>query len=115
MGGRMASILLAEENIKRVEGLVFYGFPLHAVGRPSVNRADHLKLIKQPMLFLSGTRDIMGDVKLMKKVCKKLGSKAKLVHLKGADHSFKVLKSGPISYEEVISEVGMKTVNFIKH
>jgi predicted alpha/beta-hydrolase family hydrolase len=37
-----------------VRGLAFVGFPLHPAGQPSTSRADHLKRVEIPMLFLQG-------------------------------------------------------------
>src|SRR5215469_5282673 len=47
-GGRMTSQYLAENPRPAVKGIVFYGFPLHPPGKPSVDRAEHLKKIKIP-------------------------------------------------------------------
>lgn len=90
-GGRMASQRLAKHCPSFVKGLVFYGFPLHAPGRPSVDRAAHLKLISIPMLFLQGTRDALAELTLIETVCSTLPS-ATLIRFEGADHSFKVSK-----------------------
>lgn len=90
-GGRMTSMADAEESLG-VSGLVFYGFPLHPSKKPSVDRADHLNDVSVPMLFLSGTRDDLADLDLLKPVCKRIGKKARLEVVEGADHSFKVLK-----------------------
>jgi hypothetical protein len=92
-GGRMTSQAESEEFLG-VEGLVFYGFPLHAPGRDGVERADHLNQVKIPMLFLQGTRDALANIALMKKVCKEL-KKSKLEIIDGGDHSFKVPKTDP--------------------
>jgi predicted alpha/beta-hydrolase family hydrolase len=87
-GGRMSSQYLAENNDAKVEGIIFYGFPLHALHKPSTERAEHLKRVKQPMLFLQGTRDALAEWSSIQEVCSSL-AKAKLVKLEGADHSFK--------------------------
>src|SRR5258708_23175963 len=39
---RMTSQAQAKALLKGVEGLAFFGFPLHASGKPSSDRADHL-------------------------------------------------------------------------
>lgn len=90
-GGRMSSQMISANPDENVKGLIFYGFPLHQPGKPSTERADHLKAIKIPMLFLQGTRDALATIDLIGKVCKPL-KKAKLVKLEGADHSFKAGK-----------------------
>ncbi len=56
-GGRMTSQYLSKQESHTVNGIVFVGFPLHPSGKPSVERAEHLKDVKAPMLFLQGTRD----------------------------------------------------------
>jgi uncharacterized protein len=56
-GGRMTSQAQAESPLPGVRGLAFLGFPLHAAGRPSEERAKHLFEVEIPMLFLQGTRE----------------------------------------------------------
>lgn len=90
-GGRMSSQYLAANPDAAVSGIIFFGFPLHQAGNPSTERADHLKQIKVPMLFLQGTKDALATWELIEKVCKPL-KKAKLVKIEGADHSFKAGK-----------------------
>ena len=92
MGGRMTSMVAAEDSLLRVKGLVFFGFPLHAPGQPSIERAAHLKAVQVPMLFLQGTRDSLADIKLIKRVADGLPG-ATLVMFEGADHSFKAGKN----------------------
>jgi len=94
-GGRMTSQAQAESPLQGVRGLVFFGFPLHAAGKPSSERADHLSRVKVPMLFLQGTRDTLADLALLTPVVKKLGTRATLEIVADADHSFHVpAKSG---------------------
>lgn len=95
-GGRMSSHYLSKTCPPFVRGIVFYGFPLHAAGAPSVARAEHLSAVKIPMLFLQGTRDALAELSLIKQVCNKLPS-AILVTFEGADHSFKIGKREIIS------------------
>lgn len=90
-GGRMSSQYLAKFAPEFIKGIAFYGFPLHAAGNPSIERADHLKDVKVPMLFLQGTRDSLADWELINQVTNRL-PKATLVKIEGADHSFKVAK-----------------------
>jgi uncharacterized protein len=95
-GGRMSSQFLATHPDAGVKGIIFYGFPLHASGKPSIDRADHLKEVKVPMLFLQGTKDTLAQWDLIESVCASL-KKAKLVKLEGADHSFKAGKQDTMS------------------
>lgn len=90
-GGRMTSQRVAKECPAFLNGIVFFGFPLHAIGNPGIERAGHLKDVKVPMLFLQGSKDKLADIELMKNVVKKL-KHSQLVQFDGADHSFKVSK-----------------------
>jgi uncharacterized protein len=89
-GGRMTSQAQAASPLPGVRGLVFLGFPLHAPGQPSDERATHLFDVKVPMLFLQGTRDEFAELGLLKKLVGKLGERATLKLFDDADHSFHV-------------------------
>ena len=95
-GGRMSSQFLAAHPDPSVKGIIFYGFPLHPSGKPSTERAEHLKELKIPMLFLQGSKDTLATWALISKVCESL-RKATLVKLEGADHSFKAGKKDVMS------------------
>ncbi|HYF38638.1 MAG TPA: alpha/beta family hydrolase [Gemmatimonadales bacterium] len=90
LGGRMTSSAAAAAPLERVLGLAFLGFPLHPPGQPATSRADHLQQVKVPMLFLQGTRDTFARLDLITDVCQRLGARATLRVLEGADHSFAV-------------------------
>ena len=104
-GGRMTSQAQAKAPLAGVKGLAFFGFPLHAAGKPSSDRAAHLSDVKIPMLFLQGTRDALAELDLLKPVVKGLGKRATLHLTEGADHSFHVLKSSGRSDREVLAEI----------
>jgi hypothetical protein len=78
-----------------VKGIIFYGFPLHPAGKPSTERAAHLKDVKVALLFLQGTRDALATWNLIESVCSSLPL-AELVKIEGADHSFKAGKTNTI-------------------
>jgi uncharacterized protein len=89
-GGRMTSQAQAIEPLAGVRGLVFLGFPLHAAGKPSDERAAHLAGVRVPMLFLQGTRDDLAQLDLLRPVVDRLGKRATLETFEDADHSFHV-------------------------
>lgn len=95
-GGRMSSQYLSTHPDIKVKGLIFYGFPLHPAGKPSTDRAEHLKEVKVPMLFLQGSKDTLATWDMIEQVCASL-KKAKLVKFEGADHSFKAGKKDIMS------------------
>ena len=97
-GGRMSSQYLSANPESPVKGIIFYGFPLHAAGKPSIEKAEHLKNVKIPMLFLQGSRDALATFDLIESVCSSLKN-ATLVKIEGADHSF---KAGKINTIEIL-------------
>jgi uncharacterized protein len=104
-GGRMTSQAQAGAPLIGVRGIAFLGFPLHAAGKPSSERAAHLADVHIPMLFLQGTRDSLADVKLIEGVVNRLGSSATLHLVQGADHSFHVLVRSGRNDGEVMREI----------
>jgi len=111
-GGRMTSTAASEGESKKmtddVKGIVFFGFPLHAPGKATNERAEHLYKVKQQMLFLQGSRDSLASLDLLKPVCKRLGKKAELFIIEGADHSFHVPKANKLNDNEVINLMCVK-------
>jgi len=94
-GGRMTSQAQAGDPLPGVRGLIFLGFPLHPARKPGIERADHLANVRVPMLFVTGTRDALAELDLLRPVVASLGSHAKIHLVDQADHSFKVAaKSG---------------------
>jgi predicted alpha/beta-hydrolase family hydrolase len=89
-GGRMSSQAQAEAPLPAVQGLAFLGFPLHPAGRPGTARAEHLARVALPMLFVQGTRDALAERPLLQAVLARLGSRADIEWVEGADHSFHV-------------------------
>jgi predicted alpha/beta-hydrolase family hydrolase len=89
-GARMTSQAQAKAPLDGVRGLVFFAFPLHPAGKPGTERADHLKDVGVPMLFLQGTKDTLAELDLLQPVVSDLGARATLVLAEDADHSFHV-------------------------
>ena len=105
MGGRMTSLAASEQKLEAVRGLIFFGFPLHPPKRPSIKRAEHLQLVKLPILFLQGTRDDLADLTLLRPICESLGPQTTLHIIEGADHSFHVLKRSGKTDSQVLAEL----------
>ena len=99
-GGRMTSQAQAETPLPGVRGLAFLVFPLHPAGKPGIERAEHLSRVQVPMLFVSGERDALAELGLLRPVVADLGERATLHLVANADHSFKVAaKSGRTAAE----------------
>jgi predicted alpha/beta-hydrolase family hydrolase len=104
-GGRMTSGAQAKDPLPDVRGLVFFAFPLHTAGKPGVERARHLDDVKLPMLFLSGSRDPLAELDLLKPTVRALGKRATLALIEDADHSFHVPAKTGRKDPEVLAEI----------
>jgi uncharacterized protein len=101
----MTSTAASQQALPGVHGIVFFGFPLHAPGKPSQDRAGHLSDVHLPMLFLQGSRDPLADLTLLRPVCDRLQGAGKLHVIEGADHGFHVPKRSGQSDEAVMAEL----------
>ena len=111
-GGRMSSHLLADNPMLSVHGLVYYGFPLHAPGRDSMDRAAHLAAIEKPQLFIQGTRDKLAKYEMISQVVASQ-QHAEMVTIDEGDHSFKVPKRTGLGYHDVIQLLASKTNEWV--
>ena len=87
-------------------GLILCSFPLHPPKKPGTQRAAHLAAIRQPVLFLSGTRDDMAHAELLTTVVADMPS-ARIHWLETANHAYGVLKrtrTNPLSVVEEMSQ-----------
>jgi uncharacterized protein len=89
MGGRIASQVAAQQ-VAGITGLVYLGYPLHPPGKPEQRRDRHLPEIKEPMLFVQGTRDQFGTADEIRALLPGLNPRATLFEVQDGDHSFKV-------------------------
>ena len=102
-GGRMTSQAQAAQPLDGVRGLAFLGFPLHAPGKPSEERGEHLAHVHVPMLFLQGSRDDFAQLRLLRPLTVRLGATLRL--FEGADHSFHVPARSGRSDADVMGEL----------
>jgi predicted alpha/beta-hydrolase family hydrolase len=96
MGGRMMSILLAEEHALPAAAAVYLGYPLHPPGRPTSLRTAHLSQIGVAQLFVSGSRDPLGRIDLFETTVDGLGRRARLHRVEGGDHSLSTSRKEPL-------------------
>lgn len=111
-GGRMTSQAQTAKPLPDVRGLAFVGFPLHPAKKPSIERAMHLTDVAVPMLFMQGTRDDLADLTLLEPIVEKLGTRATLKKIAGADHSFHVLARSGRNDREVMEELAEKIASW---
>ena len=113
MGGRMTSLAASKGPLSTIQGIVFFGFPLHPAQKPGVERGEHLKDLDVPLLFLQGPRDKLARLDLLEPVCRDLGQRATLHLVEGADHGFHVLKRSGRTDDEVQEELADATRSWI--
>lgn len=111
-GGRMSSTAASEAPLAGVRGIVFFGFPLHAPGKESAARAEHLGAVSVPMLFLQGTRDRLAEIGLVTDVADRLDN-AEIAVFDDADHSFHVPKSSGRTDGEVMAAMLDRVADWI--
>jgi len=109
-GGRMSSHVAEQLDNGSVAGLIYYGFPLHAPGKPDIKRASHLVNIDIPMLFLQGSNDNLADQALLNQVTEEL-DQTTVKYYEHADHSFKRPKK--ITKESLIPQLAKDTSEWI--
>lgn len=114
LGGRIAS-QVASRGVKDLSGLVFLGYPLHPPGKPEQLRAEHLPLIRKPMLFVQGSRDPFGTPDELLPLARGLKPPAELYVIEGGDHSFKVPKSAPVSQDQVYERARDEIARWIRN
>lgn len=87
MGGRVATHLAAAGDACR--GVVCYGYPLLPAGKVLPRDTAHLDAVGVPLLFLSGSRDRLAPLDLLRPVVARLPL-ARLRVMEGGDHSLGV-------------------------
>ncbi len=121
MGGRMSSLLLAENALRDesdrlpILGSACLGFPFHAPGKDPKDRLDHMAELTEPFLIVQGTRDAMGT---QEEVCgyvkdKRVNKSIQLQWLEDGNHDLKPrIKSG-FSHQEHIDNAIELVTEFI--
>ena len=111
MGGRMASRVAAAGE--PTDGLLFLGYPLHPAGKPEQLRSAHLARIRAPMLFLTGTRDALCRLDLLRGAL--VGIPNATVHVvEDGDHSFAVRRRSGRDATAVLDELVDATVTWLR-
>ena len=113
MGGRIATQVAAADASLPVAGLVLLGYPLHPPGRPDRLRDAHLPLVRRPMLFVQGTRDLFGTPDELAPILARLAPVPLVYAVQSGDHSFKLQKRDPVRQAEVFRSVQQAIVGWI--
>jgi uncharacterized protein len=87
LGARVGCHLALEEKVVAV---VCLGYPLCAGGDASKMRAEVLRALSTPILFVQGTRDRLCPLPLLESVRKEMKAVNELYVVEGGDHSLMV-------------------------
>lgn len=114
MGGRMASMLAAEDSIGRVsvQGVIALGYPFHPPGKPEKTRTEHLVNLSVHMLICQGTRDPFGKPEEVAGY--QLADGIRMHWLESGDHDFKPLKRSGLTQASLITEAAEQISRFIQ-
>ena len=113
MGGRMASILAAQDQVsEQLKGVLAIGYPFHPQGKPEKLRTDHLPAINVPMLIEQGTRDALGGIELVSALG--LPSGIQIDWLEDGNHDLKPRVKSGYTHEQHIMSAIENSAKFIK-
>ena len=92
--------------------MVFYGYPLVAMGKTEPRDTSHLHDVGAPLLFVQGSRDRMAPLEVLRPLVDSLPATTLHVVEEG-DHSFRVPKRTGRDMWEVLDEVVNVTVGWV--
>jgi len=121
MGGRMSSLLLAENALREEDDRLpilasaCLGFPFHAPGKDPKDRLDHLSALEAPLLIVQGTRDTMGTKEEVDGYINegKMNKSIKMAWLEDGNHDLKPRKVSGFNHQQHIENAIEKVAEFI--
>jgi predicted alpha/beta-hydrolase family hydrolase len=121
MGGRMASMLLAENSLREeferlpILGSACMGFPFHAPTKDPKDRLNHLRGLTQPLLIVQGTRDTMGTLEEVNGYLEeeKINPSIQVHWLEDGDHDLKPRKVSGFSHQQHINSAIEQVAEFV--
>jgi predicted alpha/beta-hydrolase family hydrolase len=84
-GGRQATMLCAAEP-ELVSGLLLLSYPLHPPRKPEQLRIQHLPNLRNPSLFVHGSRDPFGSIEEISRALDLIPAKHDLLEVEGSGH-----------------------------
>jgi len=109
MGGRMASLLAAEDGAR---GLVCLGYPFHPPGKPERTRVEHLAALAVPTLIVQGTRDPFGTADDIAGY--RLAPAISIAWIDDGDHDLKPRKSSGRDHDAALDEAAGAVDAFLR-
>jgi hypothetical protein len=114
MGGRYASLAVgAADDPLPALGLLLLGYPLHPAGKPDQLRVEHFPRIRVPVLFVSGTRDSLGEQRAIKQHARKIKGPVAFHWIESADHGFRPLKASGLTQATALVDASAAAVAWV--
>lgn len=110
MGGRMATMVADEMQVRRV---VCFGYPFHPPGKPQQLRTAHLETLRTPLLILQGERDPFGTREEVPSY--PLSPSIEIEWLPDGDHSLKPRKASGASEAQNLATAIERAASFLIH
>lgn len=110
MGGRMASLLAAEDGAR---GLVCLGYPFRPPGKPDSTRTAHLAGLTVPTLIVQGTRDPFGSREEVAGYARPPVIEFEWVD--DADHDLKPRKASGRSHADALDQTAAAVDRFLRN
>jgi len=111
LGARVGCHLALEEVVSAV---ICLGYPLCAGGNRSKLRADVLRGLATPILFVQGTRDRLCPLEMLECVRREMKTTNELYVVEGGDHSLLVSKSQLMAGGETQHDVDNRILGAIR-
>ena len=113
MGGRMASMLVAEHGLdKHIVGVIAFGYPFHPPGKKDKLRVAHFGDITVPFCVVQGERDTFGKREELNTLA---DTSPAIIHwLPDGDHSLVPRKKSGLTQQQNWQQAADIAVRFIK-
>ncbi len=108
MGGRIASMLAAEVDVR---GCVCLGYPFHPPNKPETLRTGHFADIQSPVLIIQGERDPFGQLDEVNRL--NLPDTMTVAWLPDGDHDFKPRKKSGYTQQQHIQQAADWIAEFV--
>ncbi|MGA9748663.1 MAG: alpha/beta family hydrolase [Nocardioides sp.] len=108
VGGRSAGARSAARTSREMgaAACLALSFPLHPPGKPERSRLEELDAVDLPTLVVQGERDAFGRPE-------EFPERYDMTVVPGADHGFRVPKSGPVSQDVALAIIVEATLEWI--
>jgi predicted alpha/beta-hydrolase family hydrolase len=116
LGGRMASLLVAEETPPPVKGCLCFGYPFRPPAKPDRWRTDHFSALKVPTWVAQGERDTFGNRQRVQAHLSALAlpeNNPEIEWVSDGDHDLKPPKRSTATWESNLDKVASTAAAFI--